>query len=102
MVPTKAPSVSLSLPSTAMFVSWPDRAVAVSATAVGASLTLDTVMATACVADVLVPSVAVTVMSYTLSAPASAGASKLGEALKVTAPVVELMSNRAASAPPSV
>ena len=46
-----------------------------------------------------VPSETLTTISYTLLPPASAGASKFGLALKVTAPVVALMLNRFASVP---
>ena len=66
----------------------------------GVSLTLVTVMATAWAAVVLVPSEAVTVMSYTLLAPLSVAASKFGAVAKVTTPLLLLMAKRAASAPP--
>ena len=48
----------------------------------------------------MVPSKARTIMLYTLSVFVSLGASKLGDTLKVTAPVVELILNKATSTPP--
>ena len=65
---------------------------------VGASLASVTVIATDFVA-VNPASVAVTTTLYTLSAPASLGASKSGAALKAMAPVAVLMLNKSASAP---
>ena len=65
----------------------------------GASLTLNTVTLMAWV-SASVPSLTLTVTSYTLLAPASVGASKLGAAMKLKTPLVALMPNFSASAPP--
>src|SRR3954469_21828466 len=64
----------------------------------GGSLTLVTVTAIACV-SVVNPSDTWTMTSYTLLAPASVGASKLGAVVNDSAPVVELIVNCPASAP---
>ena len=78
--------------------------IAVGAANAGVSATLVTVIVRACVADfgALPLSVTATVRLYTLSAPASAGASKSGAATKVSTPEVALMANFAASVPPSI
>ena len=67
----------------------------------GASFTLVTVAASACV-SVKTPSLALTITSYTLFAPASVGASKLGAATNVNTPDVALIANLAESAPPVI
>ena len=67
----------------------------------GGSLTLVTVIATALVTDTT-PSKTLTIMSYTLLAPLSIGASKSGGVLKVTTPVEELILHNEASAPPEI
>ena len=68
----------------------------------GASLTLVTVTAIACVSEPPLPSLTCTETSYTLFAPASAGVSKFGAAMKVSIPVLALMVNNTASAPPTI
>ena len=68
----------------------------------GASLTLVTLTAIACVSLPPLPSLTCTVTSYTLFAPASVGVSKSGTATKVNAPVLGLMVNSEASAPPTM
>ena len=65
------------------------------------SLTGVTVTAMACL-SFNVPSVTSTTTSYTLSAPASVGASQFGALTNVSTPVLELIANFAASAPPSM
>ena len=66
------------------------------------STTSVTVIATALNAVwVAVLFVALTTMSYTLSPPLSVGASKFGDALKVTAPVWLLILKSDESGPPS-
>ena len=67
----------------------------------GASFTLVTVTANACVST-KVPSLTCTTTSYTLLPAALAGASKLGAATKLNTPVVALMLNSPASAPPLI
>ena len=68
---------------------------------IGVSFRLVTVIATALVTDV-VPSETLTVMLYTLLAPSSIGASKLGSVLKVTTPVEGLILNNELSTPPEI
>ena len=67
----------------------------------GDSFTFNTVIATLFSAY-NAPSEARTTILYTLSPFASVGTSKFGEALKVTIPLDEPMSNNVASAPPEI
>ena len=67
----------------------------------GASLALSTVTAKFCT-SVKTPSETVICTSYTLFPPASLGFSKSCAAIKAKTPVVALIVNNAASAPPAI
>ena len=94
-----SPSTSVAVAEeAAVWFSATDTAAALVIT--GSSFTSVTVTATACVV-VTVPSEAFTIMSKTLSAPASPGISKSGAPIKVMTPAPSI-ANKAASVPVKV